>query len=107
MYRVTAGLEIGQVAYKHILIQPQPTPKLNYAKATFQSSYGEIISGWERQGDKIKLTVKIPANTTATVWLPTPNASSIRERGNPVSNAKTTAKGVEMEVGSGEYVFEF
>lgn len=107
MYRVTAGLEIGQVAYKHILIQPQPTPKLNYAKATFQSSYGEIISGWERQGEKIKLTVKIPANTTATVRLPTQNASSIREGGNPVSNTKTTVKGVEMEVGSGEYVFEF
>jgi alpha-L-rhamnosidase len=107
MYRVTAGLEIGQVAYKHILIQPQPTSKLNYAKATFQSSYGEIVSGWERQGDKIKLTVKIPANTTATVRLPTQNANGIREGGNPVSNAKVTAKGVEMELGSGEYVFEF
>jgi alpha-L-rhamnosidase len=107
MYRVVAGLEIGQTAYKHILIQPQPSPKLNYAKASFQSSYGEIVSGWERKGDKMVLQVKIPANTTATLTLPTKDASTLRESGNLMTNPKSTAKGVVVELGSGEYVFEF
>lgn len=107
MYRVTTGLEIGQVGYKHILIQPQPTNKLDFAKSTFQSNYGEIASGWERKDGKTKLMVKIPANTTATVTLPTKDAGAVREGGNPVTNAKAGPKGVVVEVGSGEYVFEF
>lgn len=107
MYRVTTGLEIGQVGYKHILIQPQPTTKLDFAKTSFQSNYGEIVSGWERKDGKTKLTVKIPANTTATVTLPTKEVSAVREGGNPVVNAKAGPKGVVVEVGSGEYVFEF
>ncbi|MFN8356838.1 MAG: glycoside hydrolase family 78 protein [Spirosomataceae bacterium] len=107
MYRTVAGIEIGKAGYKHILIQPQPTDKLSFAKANFNSSYGEIASGWERSSSGMILSVKIPANTTATIKIPTQNASSVRESGNPVTNAKTTASGVEVEVGSGDYVFEF
>ena len=53
MYRVSAGIETMRAGYKHIVIQPHPTKKLNYSKASFESSYGTIASGWERKEGKI------------------------------------------------------
>jgi alpha-L-rhamnosidase len=48
MYRVSAGLELMTPGYKQITINPHPTDKLTFAKASFESSYGTISSGWER-----------------------------------------------------------
>jgi alpha-L-rhamnosidase len=107
MYRVVAGIEIGKPAYKQIIIQPNPTDKLTFAKANFNSSYGEIESGWERVNGVTKLTIKIPVNTTAIVRIPTRDVSAITESGKPITNIRRIATGGELEVGSGEYVFEF
>jgi alpha-L-rhamnosidase len=85
MYRVVAGIEIGEAGYKHIIIQPHPDKRLSYAKASYESSYGKIVSGWEIKGDSTVLNVTIPANTSATIILP----------------------GTKHEVGSGTYRFSF
>ena len=53
MYRVSAGIETIGPGYKHILIQPHLSTRLNYAKASFESSYGTISSGWERKEGKV------------------------------------------------------
>ena len=53
MYRVSAGIEARSPGYKDILIQPHVTEKLNYSKASFESSYGTISSGWERKDGKM------------------------------------------------------
>ena len=68
--RVSAGIEIAGAGYKHLIIQPHPSKKLTYSKATFESSYGTVASGWERKGNKMVITVKIPANTTSTIVIP-------------------------------------
>ena len=49
MYRVSAGIETRMPGYKHLVIQPHPTKKLSYSKASFESSYGTVASGWERK----------------------------------------------------------
>lgn len=85
MYRVVAGIEIGEPGYKHIIIQPHPDKRLAYAKASYESVYGKITSGWEIKGDSTVVNVTIPANTTATIILP----------------------GAKHEVGSGTYTFSF
>ncbi len=113
MYRVVAGLEIGAPGYKHIKIQPTPDSRLNFAKATFDSSYGEIASGWEMKDDKMVISVTIPANTTATVTLPNAPADQIMENGKSIQNnqdfknVKTEVNNVIMDIGSGTYVFEY
>ena len=113
MYRVVAGIEIDpkQPGYQHFFVQPQPTDKLSYAKATFESNYGEIAAGWQRQNGKMKMTVKVPANTTATVKIPHGTVAGITESGSPLKdgfpNAKATKGVVELVVGSGDYIFEF
>ncbi|MGB7848388.1 MAG: alpha-L-rhamnosidase C-terminal domain-containing protein, partial [Candidatus Acidiferrum sp.] len=72
MYRVVAGIGMDekQPGYKHILIEPRPGGGLKYAKASVESMYGRVSSGWEITKGKMKLKVEIPANTTATVGLP-------------------------------------
>jgi alpha-L-rhamnosidase len=111
MYRVVAGIEIGKPGYKHILIQPQPDKRLRYAKASYESDYGQIASGWEIKDGILVLTVKIPANTYATITLPSAQTDKIMESGTVITslfkNVKQEGINVVLEVGSGEYVFEY
>ena len=112
MYRVSAGIETVGPGYRHILIQPNPTKRLEYAKASFESSYGTITSGWERKDGKIIIKVRIPANTTATIVLPSDNTLKVTENGKALtenklfSNIRSTDNKIILESGSGEYVFE-
>ena len=113
LYRVTAGIEIGKAGYKHILIQPQPTDKLDYAKAYFDSEYGKIESGWARKNGKTTLHVRIPANTTATIALKNVQMNNITEGGktatdkSSLQNLRTEGLLVKFDIGSGDYTFEY
>jgi len=113
MYRVVAGIDLITPGYQHSVIQPHPAKKLNYAKASFESPYGTIASGWERKDGKITVKVKIPANTTATIILPVDDAGKITENGKALSvntnfsAFKKAVNSVSFESGSGEYIFEF
>ncbi len=115
MYRNSAGIDNSKPGYKEILIHPYISKKLEFSKATFESSYGTIASGWERKGDKIIIRVTIPVNTTAKILLPSDDLSKVTMTGLPKSASKSDYKmvletGVEkrvtLTVGSGEYTFE-
>ena len=51
----------------HFTIAPQPGGHFTYARAEYDSVYGTVKSGWERDGGATVYTVTIPANCTATV----------------------------------------
>lgn len=121
MYKSSAGINYAKPGYKEITIYPHVTKKLDFSRATFESPYGLISSGWERKDGKLVFTVNIPVNTTARIFLPTNDISKIKyER--PVSGMKgnkakqpkdpftmkpdNKEKRVEISAGSGEYVFE-
>ena len=112
MYRVSAGIETMGAGFKHIIVQPHPSKRLNYAKASFESSYGLITSGWERKDGKVTFRIKIPANTSATIVLPVTDASKVAESKKAISgnsdftNLKTADNKITFEAGSGEYIFE-
>ena len=95
------------------MIQPQPTDKLDYAKAYFDSEYGKIESGWERKNGKTTLHVRIPANTTATVALKNVQMNNITEGGksatdkSSLQNLRTEGLLVKFDIGSGDYTFEY
>lgn len=113
LYRVVAGIELGKTGYKHILIQPQPTPRLTFAKAHFESNYGRIESNWEQKDGKTRLNVRIPPNTTATITLPNAIIEQITEGGKKLSassdfrNIRADGKAVKVDIGSGVYAFEW
>ncbi|MBI5387212.1 MAG: family 78 glycoside hydrolase catalytic domain [Verrucomicrobia bacterium] len=88
-YRYLAGIDTDGVGFKRIFIKPgPPTPGSNpdvkpidWVKAEYGSIHGQIVSHWRRDGNRFELNVTIPANTTATVFLPAKNAASITESG--------------------------
>jgi alpha-L-rhamnosidase len=108
MYQVVAGIGLDEKnpAYKHIIIQPRPGGGLTHAKATHQSMYGEIVSGWKLDGEQLTMEVEIPANTSATIHIPgmvsgiSINGSSLEQSG---INYKEMDGKVLGKTGSGKY----
>lgn len=71
LYRVAAGIEIdeAQPGYKNIIIAPHIGGDLDYVKASYESIYGTIVTGWNKNENQVELSVCIPANTTAAIKL--------------------------------------
>ena len=114
MYRVMVGLDTYEdgVGYKHIKIQPHIGGGFTNAAASLQTYYGTLSSGWKIEAGKIILDVEIPANATATVYIPSVDAGSVTENGLLLTAAKDiittgTENGfVVVKIGSGKYHFE-
>ncbi len=72
LYEVVAGIGIDEKnpGYKHIIIQPRPGGGLTSAKATHNSMYGTILSGWTLEDETMTMEVEIPVNTSATIHIP-------------------------------------
>jgi alpha-L-rhamnosidase len=99
------------VAYKEIVIKPEMVGDLTWAKASYQSPYGEIRSEWTKTGKAVTMNISVPANTTALVYIPFSAGSVLKEGGKEISGVKNIQvvgeeKGWKIcKVGSGEYSF--
>ncbi|MCI1785321.1 MAG: glycoside hydrolase family 78 protein [Bacteroidales bacterium] len=83
--------DAGSVGWKHFFIAPQPAGDITSCKVTYESPYGDIVSSWkitegEGNGRHFRLSVTIPPNSSAMVFLP----------------GETSGK----DYGSGSYVFQ-
>ncbi|MVM29629.1 Bacterial alpha-L-rhamnosidase [Spirosoma sp. HMF4905] len=112
MYRTITGIDTDETdpGYKHTIIKPQPGGGLTSASASLQTYYGTVRSSWKKEADKLSFTVEIPANTTATIYVPAKNAEAVLESGKSLSAAGLTAAGsgpgyVVLKIGSGVYNF--
>jgi alpha-L-rhamnosidase len=113
MYRVVAGLDtdLEGPGYKKIVINPHIGGNLTQASASLQTYYGKITSAWKLVNDKLELTVIIPANTKATVRIPTSSAADVKEMdklitANPgIKILTSNSSEVVVEIGSGDYRF--
>lgn len=114
MYSDVAGIDLDMdiPGYKHIRFYPRPGGGLTYAKATFDSLYGKILSHWRLEGGKFHYNITVPANTTATVVIPTDKPNSVKEGGKPIAKVPEvkflrTEQGASVyQVGAGTYQFE-
>jgi len=106
MYSGLAGIRQAEksVAFRNMVIRPEPVGDITTATATYQSPYGKIVSDWKKDGDIFCLNVEIPANTTAIVYFPTKYIKGLTEN-NQKFKAKTTKDG-GVKIGSGKYCFE-
>ena len=64
--------------FKKIIIKPAIVGDLTWVKAHHDSPYGRIVSNWQRDGRRLTMDITIPANTTATVFVP---GESVRQVG--------------------------
>jgi hypothetical protein len=71
-YHDLAGIQPDPAGpgFKQIIIKPQPVPGLDWVKASYESLRGKIVSEWRQDDGTFRLKVEIPANTSATVYLP-------------------------------------
>jgi len=102
----------NQPGFKHSIIRPRPAGDLTWATASYDSIRGRIESDWKLAGDSFVLNVAIPANSTATVYVPAVDVGTVTESGTPVTRVEDV-KFLRMErghavfaVGSGRYRFE-
>ena len=63
------GIKVGSKPNTFV-IKPIAGGTLTYAKASYQSVYGLVESGWERKDGKILLNVDISCNCSAEIILP-------------------------------------
>jgi alpha-L-rhamnosidase len=85
------GIRPDGTAYKRIIIAPQLDPGLTNVTAGYDCIRGPIKTAWRRIGDGLALDVTIPANTSATVFLPAgaaTTADQITESGQPLTQAE-------------------
>ena len=85
---------------------------LTWARGSYSSMHGRVESHWRREADTLRLEVTIPANTIATVHVPTTQPSAVTESGRPAGKVEGVTflragdSAAVYEVRSGHYVFE-
>lgn len=70
-YQLGITREEGVAGYKSFVLQPTVGGTFTYANGSYDSNYGTIYSGWTaKDGVMETYTATVPANTTATLYLP-------------------------------------
>ena len=88
--------------FKRILIKPTAIKGLTWAKGWYDSPYGRIASAWTNDGKIFTLDITVPANTTATVWVPAKNPTLVSE-GAKATEQSNNLKYLRMENGAAVY----
>jgi len=63
--------------WKHFEIHPRLCAQLDWARGNYQSPYGRISCDWSHAGGGLALNVTVPANSTATVFVPAKSADAV------------------------------
>lgn len=113
-YQGLAGIRPDPMSpgFKHIILRPAIVGDLTWVKAKYKSIHGTIISEWKIDNDRFLLHVEIPANTTATVYVPTSDPAAVTEGGRPAATSPGVTSGGKadgavavFQVQSGRYEF--
>lgn len=103
-YRSLGGIRPDSDApgFKRSIIKPTVVENLAWVKCSHDSAYGHIVSNWKREGNALTMDITIPANTTATVHVPTRDLTAVTESGQPVAKAEGV-KYLRLERGTAVY----
>jgi hypothetical protein len=82
------GQSDSSVAYRDIVIRPEPVGDIHWANGSFVSPYGLIGSSWKKENGRFYLQATIPVNTHATIFLPAGPSNQLLEKGAPVVTQK-------------------
>ncbi|MBC8009813.1 MAG: family 78 glycoside hydrolase catalytic domain [Burkholderiales bacterium] len=118
MTRVVGGVapDPEGPGYKRIVLRPQiggaAAEKLTRAEAWLETRHGRVASAWRREkGGALIWEVEVPANTTATAWVPAAEGARVTESGGPLEKAeglrvlRREADAVVVELAGGRYRF--
>lgn len=107
------GIEREEPGFRTFILQPEPDPTgiMTWAEGYYDSMHGRISSAWKVDGTTLTYRATVPANTTATLYLPTSSADSVKEgaadarRANGVTFVKYGSGKAVYTLKSGSYAF--
>jgi hypothetical protein len=106
-----AGLAGIEADFDRITIKPQLVGDLSWVKAWHDTVRGRVESSWKIDDSGFELAIRIPANTTATVFVPGSSIKQVTESGRPLSETvgvrflRQEGTTLVFEVVSGQYIF--
>lgn len=100
--------------FKKFIIKPGicGQPELKNVTASYESPYGLIESSWKIDGTKFVHKITVPANSSATYYMPCVDSASIMESGKPLAEAagisivRKEKKQAVLSLEPGHYKFE-
>lgn len=107
------GIERGDPGFRRFLLQPEPDPagQMTWAQGQYESPYGLIRSSWRSEDGWLTYRATVPANTAATLILPTTSVETVTEGGRDARKSEGVTllryedgKAVYL-LGSGNYEF--
>lgn len=113
LYEDVAGIKPDPVVpgFKHVIMAPHPIGDLRFVNAWHRSPYGRIVSDWRVKGHRFIWHVVIPANSSATVYVPATSRNAVKEKGAPIAQSwgvkflRMQGRRAVFEIGSGRYDF--
>ena len=88
MFRSMLGIETDGAGFKKITMKPELGEGITWAKGHYDSIQGRISSDWKIENKTFHWNITVPANTTATVYVPAKDAAAVTESGKPASEAE-------------------
>jgi hypothetical protein len=105
------GDDADGAGFRKIIIKPMVVGDLTWVKGSYQSVSGKISTEWKLVKGVFTLDVLIPANTTASIYIPAKTKSDVTESGKQIKKTYGV-KFIKMEngcaiyeTGSGSYHF--
>ncbi|MEY4385328.1 MAG: hypothetical protein RLY20_611 [Verrucomicrobiota bacterium] len=114
LFRHVAGIELDpeMPGFQKFVLRPFLGEGLDFARGSYRTMHGEIVSDWKRSGDKLTWNIRVPANTSATVVVPSVLHAAVSEGGKPTERSSglrvigRNANFLVCEATSGSYTFE-
>ena len=106
-YRTLAGIQRDEEhpGFEHFFIKPYIPKSLSFVKASTQTVRGPVAVNWTNTNGVFELRVSVPANSTATIWVPAAFGKDVQSR--PALRLKRFEHGAAVyNVGSGTYHFQ-
>ncbi|MCM5530466.1 alpha-L-rhamnosidase [Parasegetibacter sp. NRK P23] len=102
LYKGPGGIkpDPAQPGFKNVLLQPHFVDGLESFEASHCGPYGEIVSSWKKEKNKIIYNVEIPFNSTAALRLPAGMNMKTTKGAAPQPNGTT------FHLSAGTYTFE-
>lgn len=104
-YESLAGIQLdeSQPGFQHFIIRPDMLPQLEWANGAYESGYGTINVSWEKKASETILRIRVPPNTSASVYVPYRKGQTISLNGEAVEPQEAVAGRSVFEVPSGIY----
>jgi len=96
-YKHLAGIrtDYNKPAFEHIIIKPAITKKLSFVDAKLDTVRGMVHSAWQWNGENLELSVTIPPNSEAVIYIPLSNEKcslAMQDCGTVLVEGNKTAK---------------